>query len=224
MIRVNGLSKSYGGKIVLDKVDFQLRHGEFAFLKGASGSGKSTLLKLLYRAEEGYEGTVEFDGRPLASFPKHELRRNIGIIFQSYELLARKTVFENVALSAQVRGMSIHGLKREIGSLLERVGLGGREQAFPHQLSGGEQQRVAIVRALLNRPKLLLADEPTGNLDAGTASGVMRLMRQLNEEEGIAMLVVTHSRELPAEFPAATWEIADGRIRRHEPEHLEALQ
>lgn len=140
----------------------------------------------------------------------------MGIIFQSFELLERKTVMENVALAGEVMGKTWEQIKPEASRLLERVGLKGLKDCFPKQLSGGEQQRVAIVRTLLNRPSLLLADEPTGNLDNETALDVMRLLKELHEEEQTAMLIVTHSDTLIEQFPAKTWVMENGQVREHE--------
>ncbi|MNZ52222.1 Cell division ATP-binding protein FtsE [compost metagenome] len=216
MIRIEGLHKQFGDRAVLHDLSLKLEAGQFAYLQGRSGSGKSTLLKLLYRDIEDYKGSIEIDGKPLNSMKKYELRRKMGIIFQSYELLEQKTVAENIALAGEVRGAARKQLRSEMDRLLQRVGLKGREHDYPDQLSGGEQQRVAIVRALLNRPSILLADEPTGNLDSGTASEILRLLMELQAEENMAMLFVTHSNELIAQFPAATWRIENGRVMQDE--------
>ncbi|MDF2721446.1 MAG: hypothetical protein K0Q59_1121 [Paenibacillus sp.] len=216
MIRLQGVCKSYRERIVLDEVSLHLEPGQFAFLQGSSGSGKSTLLKLLYRDIDDFQGRIEIAGIPIEQVPKFELRRQMGVIFQSYELLERKTVFENVALAGEVIGLSRRSMADEIVRLLHRVGLRGRESSYPHQLSGGEQQRVAIVRALLNRPALLLADEPTGNLDSAAAAETIALMRELQAERGMTMLVVTHSERLIEQFPAPVWHIRDGRLYTHE--------
>ncbi|TBL77296.1 cell division ATP-binding protein FtsE [Paenibacillus thalictri] len=212
MIRIRGLTKRYGSAAVLTNLDLHLRAGEFAFLQGRSGSGKSTLLKLLYRDIGDYEGQIEIDGIPLDQLPRYELRRKMGVIFQSFELLEQKTVYENVALAGEVVGRSPDDIEPEARRLLERIGLGGKLQLYPHELSGGEQQRVAIARALLNRPRVLLADEPTGNLDPETALEVLALLRELQQEEGMAMLVVTHSEQLVKSAAARTLMMRQGRI------------
>lgn len=216
MIRLQDVSKLYGQRAILQNLQFHLGAGEFAFLQGRSGSGKSTLLKLLYRDIEDFSGQIEINGALITQIPKYELRRQMGIIFQSFELLERKTVMENVALAGEVMGKTWEQIKPEASRLLERVGLKGLKDCFPKQLSGGEQQRVAIVRALLNRPSLLLADEPTGNLDNETALDVMRLLKELHEEEQTAMLIVTHSDTLIEQFPAKTWVMENGQVREHE--------
>lgn len=216
MIHIEGLSKQYGQKTILQNLHFHLETGEFAFLQGRSGSGKSTLLKLLYRDGGDYTGKITFDSVSIEQIPKYELRRKMGVIFQSFELLERKTVRENIALAGEVLGKTWAEIEPEMDRLLTRVGLQGREDAFPHQLSGGEQQRVAIVRALLNAPRLLLADEPTGNLDPETAREVLQLMKELHEEEQIAMLIVTHSQSLMEQFEAKIWVMKDGQVHEHE--------
>ncbi|NHN32539.1 cell division ATP-binding protein FtsE [Paenibacillus agricola] len=216
MIRIQSLNKRYGERSVLQDLNMHLAPGEFAFLQGRSGSGKSTLLKLLYRDIGDFSGQIEIAGKPIESIPKYELRRKIGVIFQSFELLERKTVFENIALAGEVVGVSHSDMVDEINRLLLRVGLQGREEAFPDQLSGGELQRVAIVRALLNRPALILADEPTGNLDSETASDIIRLLLELQAESQLAMLVVTHSDRLVAEFPSKAWKMIEGRVTANE--------
>lgn len=216
MIRLTGVSKSYGDTTVLNNLQFHLSAGAFAFLRGRSGSGKSTLLKLLYREIEHDSGNIEIGGVPLEQMAKFELRQKMGIIFQSYELIEQKTVFENVALAGRVLGTPMEEIEAEAKRLLERVGLAHKMQAFPQELSGGQQQRVAIVRALLNKPELLLADEPTGNLDSETAEEIMRLLYELHEEEQIAMLIVTHDEKLLAAH-ANIWVMEAGEIYEQAP-------
>lgn len=212
MIRIEKLTKGYRDCDVLRNLSFHLEPGEFAFLQGKSGSGKSTLLKLLYRELEGFTGEIEIDSTPIGQLPKYQLRRKIGIIFQSFELLERKTVLENVMLAGEVVGRDAKEIELEAYRLLERVGLKEKVQKYPHQLSGGEQQRVAIVRALLNKPRLLLADEPTGNLDTETALEMLQLLRELHEEEEITMLIVTHSEQVLKAFPSKIWVMEDGQV------------
>ncbi|WHX30615.1 ATP-binding cassette domain-containing protein [Brevibacillus agri] len=213
MILLENVYKSYGKRVILQDLHLHLEAGEFAFLQGRSGSGKSTLLKLLYREQTDFAGRIEIDAVPIGQIPKFELRRKMGVIFQSFELLPRKTVMENVALAGEVVGKPWAEIEPEANRLLERVGLSHVKDCFPDQLSGGEQQRVAIVRALLNRPRLLLADEPTGNLDNETAFEVLQLLKELHVEENMAMLIVTHSERLIEQFPAKTWIMEQGRVR-----------
>jgi cell division transport system ATP-binding protein len=193
-------------------MDLHIRKGEFVFLRGSSGSGKSTLLKLIYRDIEQFEGEITVGGRPIAQMPRYELRRLVGVVFQSHELLERKTALENVALAGEVVGRKEAEIRKEAALLLERVGLATKTHLFPHQLSGGEQQRVAIARALLNRPAVLLADEPSGNLDYENAVNIIRLLREINREEQITMLIVTHADDLVREFPARTLIMNHGRL------------
>ena len=211
MIRIADVSKHYEDLEVLRNIHFQLNKGEFAFLRGRSGSGKSTLLKLLYREMDVDGGLIEINGTPIHAVEKFELRRQMGIIFQSYELIDQKTVLENVTLAGRVLGRPPQDIESEAMRLLERVGLAEKLNAFPMQLSGGQQQRVAIVRALLNKPSLLLADEPTGNLDSETADEIMTLLYELHKEENIAMLIVTHSEKLLASG-ARCWVMEDGKL------------
>ncbi|WP_342559980.1 ATP-binding cassette domain-containing protein [Psychrobacillus sp. FSL W7-1457] len=211
MIRITDVSKRYGDMEVLSNIHFQLMKGEFVFLRGRSGSGKSTLLKLLYREVDVSGGVIEFDGVPINTMKKFELRRKIGIIFQSFELIEQKTVIENVMLAGRVLGLPLHEMESEALRLIERVGLTDKINAFPPELSGGQQQRVAIVRALLNKPLLLLADEPTGNLDNETSDEIMVLLDELHKEENIAILIVTHSDRLLSSV-AKCWMMEDGRL------------
>lgn len=196
MIRIENVTKRYADNTILNQLHFHLPTGAFAFLRGRSGSGKSTFLKLLYREIEADQGDIFIDDTNVQSIAKYELRQKIGIIFQSYELIEQKTVFENIALAGQVLGRPMDEIEQEAMRLLKRVGLAHKRDAFPNELSGGQQQRVAIVRALLNKPRLLLADEPTGNLDKETALEIMQLLYELHEEEQMTMLIVTHAEEL----------------------------
>jgi cell division transport system ATP-binding protein len=212
MIQMTHVEKSYRSIPVLTDVNFSIRRGEFVFLKGGSGSGKSTLLKILYRDIEDYGGDVLLNGQSLRSMSRYESRRITGTIFQTFELLDRKTVYENVALAGEVLGRSEQEIREETMSLLGKVGLSGKEDRFPHELSGGEQQRVAIARALLNKPLVLLADEPTGNLDPDNAENILELLKQFNEAEGITMLIVTHAEELTRRMAARTLYVRGGRV------------
>ncbi|MEK3797961.1 ABC transporter ATP-binding protein [Peribacillus sp. FSL H8-0477] len=212
MIHLENVSKRFEQESVLCDVNLHVAPGEFAFLQGRSGSGKSTLVKLLYREIERDTGSILIDGVLIETYPKYELRRKMGVIFQSFDLLERKTVLENVMLAGQVIGREAKEIEAEALRLLKRVGLEKKANVRPTVLSGGQQQRVAIVRALLNKPKLILADEPTGNLDPETASEVLRLLRELQQEEGVAMLVITHSEQLVQSFSAKSWVLDKGNV------------
>lgn len=221
MIRLQNVSKSYGQINVLHNVNFHLPRGEFAFLKGRSGSGKSTFLKALYREVDIDSGSIFIDGKNHKDMKKFELRREIGIIFQSFELIEQKTVFENVALAGKVLGRPMKEIEAEAMRLLERVGLKNKRDVYPAQLSGGQQQRVAIVRALLNKPALLLADEPTGNLDEQTSDEIMQLLYELHKEEHITMLIVTHAEKfLTAQ--SKIWVMEEGHIHEHTSSQVHA--
>ncbi|MEK4966985.1 ABC transporter ATP-binding protein [Cytobacillus sp. FSL R7-0696] len=212
MIVLNRVSKSYGDRKVLQDVQFQLQSNEFAFLKGKSGSGKSTLIKLLYREIERDSGDILIDGQEIGQMKKYELRRKMGVVFQSFELLERKTVLENVMLAGKVLGKPQKDVEYEAVRLLTRVGLANHLHHFPKQLSGGQQQRTAVVRALLNKPKLILADEPTGNLDRETSLEILTLLKELHEEEGVSMLVITHSEQLIQQMNEKSWVIEGGKV------------
>ena len=173
-------------------------------------------MKLLYREIDVNGGLIEIGGIPIRSMKKFELRRKMGIIFQSFELIEQKTVIENVVLAGRVLGRPLQEIESEAMRLIERVGLADKITAYPTQLSGGQQQRVAIVRALLNKPSLLLADEPTGNLDNETSDEIMALLHELHKEENIAMLIVTHSERLLASG-ATCWVMEDGRLYEQAP-------
>ena len=216
MIQMTNVKKCYQDVAVLEQLTFHLEKGQFAFLKGRSGSGKSTLLKLLDREIECDAGEILIDGRSILSIPKFELRRKIGIIFQSFELIEQKTVLENVLLAGKALGHPMNQIQQEAERLLKRVGLEHKKDAFPAQLSGGQQQRVAIVRALLNKPRLIIADEPTGNLDQQTTKEIMDLLYELHNEEQITMLIVTHDERL-IQKGACIWAMEGGNIHEQTP-------
>ncbi len=212
MIEMIHVEKSYRDIAVLQDVNITIGRGEFVFLKGGSGSGKSTLLKILYRDIEDYKGEVRLDGQPLQAQAKYVTRRMVSTIFQTFELLERKTVYENIALAGEVIGRLEADIKADVTALLDKVGLSDKRDRFPHELSGGEQQRVAIARALLNKPKVLLADEPTGNLDPDNARLVLDLLKELNESDEITMFIVTHAEELSVRYAARTLYVRGGRV------------
>ena len=199
MIRLEHVSKSYSAEVTAVRdASFDIAKAEFVFLVGASGSGKSTLLRLMNRQERPEKGAVWVAGRNINDMPDGKvpyLRRNIGNIFQDYKLLTNKTVFENVAFALEVIGKPRHVIRQQVPAVLELVGLGGKHERFPHQLSGGEQQRVSIARAFVNRPLILLADEPTGNLDPQTGEGIMRLLDRINKT-GTTVVMATHDQRI----------------------------
>jgi len=199
MIRLENVTKSYSAEVVaLRDAGFDVAKGEFVFLVGPSGSGKSTLLRMLNRQDRPERGAVWVAGRNIVDMPRSRvphLRRNIGNIFQDYKLLLEKTVFENVAFAQEVIGRPKHVIKQQVPAVLELVGLAGKEDRLPHQLSGGEQQRVSVARAFVNRPLILLADEPTGNLDPATGEGIMRLLDRINKT-GTTVVMATHDQRI----------------------------
>ena len=199
MIRLENVTKNYGTDVVAVRdASFDVNKGEFVFLVGPSGSGKSTLLRLLNRQDRPEAGSVYVAGRNIVDMPSGrvpQLRRNIGNVFQDYKLLLNKTVFENVAFAQEVIGKPKHVIRQQVPAVLDLVGLAGKEERFPHQLSGGEQQRVSVARAFVNRPLILLADEPTGNLDPGTGEGIMRLLDRINQI-GTTVLMATHDQRI----------------------------
>ncbi|MDO8107081.1 cell division ATP-binding protein FtsE [Isoptericola sp. b441] len=218
MIRLNNVTKVYarGARPALDDVDLEIERGEFVFLVGASGSGKSTLLRLMLREERPTGGKVFVAGKDLSKLSTWKvpyLRRQIGTVFQDFRLLPNKTVFENVAFALQVIGKPRHHIMTTVPDTLELVGLGGKEKRRPHELSGGEQQRVAIARAFVNRPSILLADEPTGNLDPTTSVGIMRLLDRINRT-GTTVVMATHDDEIVDQMRKRVVELDTGQVVR----------
>jgi len=215
MIRLFHVSKSYGrGERALDDVSFSMEKGEFAFVTGPSGAGKTTLLRLLFAAERPTRGRVlvaEHDVSRLRASSVPILRRNVGVVFQDFKLLPRRTVFDNVAFALEVLGRPRGMIRERVMTVLRQVGLGHRSTALPARLSGGEQQRVAIARALVNQPAVLLADEPTGNLDAELAVGIMELFETVNSR-GTTVLFATHDRNLVEGYTKRVIRLEQGRL------------
>ncbi len=215
MIQFDHVSKVYsGGHMALQKVSFQLRSGEMAFLTGHSGAGKSTLLKLISMQERPSDGRILFNRRDLSQIPKAEvpfIRRQIGMIFHDHRLLLDRSVFDNVALPLQISGASPLEIQKRVMAALDKVHLHNKAQHLPMMLSGGEQQRVGIARAIVNMPPLLLADEPTGNLDADLAHEIMLLFRELNAL-GVAILIASHDQKLIEESGQRKLVLQQGRL------------
>ncbi|ELR64061.1 Cell division transporter, ATP-binding protein FtsE [Photobacterium marinum] len=216
MIRFQQVSKVYrGGRQALQKVDFHLRQAEMAFLTGHSGAGKSTLLKLICAIERPSDGQIFFNGHDITRLDNSQipfLRRNIGIIFQDHKLLMDRSVYDNVALPLRVELASEKDIKRRVSAALDKVGLLDKARCLPVQLSGGEQQRVGIARAVVNKPRLLVADEPTGNLDAELSQQVMRLFEEFNRV-GVSVLMATHDTSLLSTHDYRRLDLHQGHLR-----------
>jgi len=195
MIKFHNIKKIYEPHYVaIDGINLEVKHGEFVSLVGPSGAGKSSLLRMLTREDRPTTGTVSVDGINLAELPDKEipyLRRKIGTVYQDFKLLSRKTAFENVAFALEVAGEPLESIERDVPAILSIVGLASKANNFPHQMSGGEKQRLAIARAMIHRPKILLADEPTGNLDLVNSYDVVKLLQKINEL-GTTVILATH--------------------------------
>ena len=199
MIEFKGVTKKYDhGVVALDNIDLKIEKGEFVFLVGPSGSGKSTFLKLIIKEEDPTNGNININSRDLSKLKEKDvpyLRRKIGFVFQDFRLLYDKTVAENIIFALRVIEASEREIRTQLASVLKQVGLEGKEDSYPNQLSGGEQQRVALARALATRPPIIIADEPTGNLDANTAKGIMDTLYEINSN-GTTIVVVTHDQNI----------------------------
>ena len=215
MIQLYNVSKAYQrDQNALNDITLTVAKGEFVYLTGPSGAGKSTLLKLLYCAERPNRGQILVDGRNITRYGATRiphLRRNLGIVFQDFKLLTRRTVFENVAFPLEVQGRKRFEVSKKVYQTLKQVGLEHRLNHHPLQLSGGEQQRVAVARALVVDPKILLADEPTGNLDPDVTLDIMELFKSANAR-GTTVIMATHDRGLIRQFPRRVVTLEAGRI------------
>ena len=216
MIKLTGIQHSYARSgSVLKDVSFHLRKGEFAFLTGHSGAGKSTILRLILMAERPTRGEVRVSGFSSATIRRREvplLRRKLGVVFQEFRLLADRTAEENVAFALEVTGARRAAIATRVGKLLAQVGLAAKARAFPHELSGGERQRVAVARALANNPLVLLADEPTGNLDEYATRGIFEIFQSINAA-GTAVLMATHDLDLVRAHPGhRVLELSHGEL------------
>ena len=219
IIAMDHVSKQYStGVEALSDVSICIHKGEFVFVVGKSGSGKSTFIKLLLKELSPTEGRIFVGGRQVTNLKRKQVslyRRKIGVVFQDFRLLKNKTVFENVAFAQEIIGMTKRDIARNVPIMLEMVGLKGKEKMYPHELSGGEQQRVAIARALINQPTILLADEPTGNLDPKTAWDIMMLLEEVNKM-GTTVVVVTHNNDVVDVMQKRVINLEDGVLVRDE--------
>src|ERR671938_114649 len=217
MIRFDNVTKVYGkDTIALEQVNLEIDPGEFVFLVGASGSGKSTMVRLLLKEIEPSAGAIYVRGTRLSSVPRRKIprhRRDIGCVFQDFKLLPNKTAAENVAYAMEVTGQRRKTIRTKVPQILELVGLGEKKHKYPGQLSGGEQQRVSIARAFVSQPPILVADEPTGNLDPDTSVGIMQLLHRINRI-GTTVLVATHDKEMVDVMRKRVVELKAGHIVR----------
>ena len=221
LIELKDVSKKYRrSTTALRHVSVSVNQGEFVYIVGPSGAGKSTFIKLLYREEKLSSGSLKVGEFNLAKMKKRQvplLRRSIGVVFQDYKLLERKTVYENVAFAMEVIGEKRKHIKKRVTEVLELVGLKHKMRSFPNQLSGGEQQRVAIARAIVNNPKVLIADEPTGNLDPEISMEITQVLERINLQ-GTTVLMATHNSQIVNSLRHRVIAIEDGKIVRDEEE------
>jgi cell division transport system ATP-binding protein len=223
VVEFKDVTKIYdGGSVGLEAASMKIGRGEFVFLVGPTGCGKSTCIRLLMKELEPSKGEIHIAGRSLGEIPRSRvpyLRRNIGTVFQDYKLLPNRTVYDNVSYSLQVIGEPRQEIRRKVPDILRLVGLSTKLHNFPDELSGGEQQRVSIARAFVNHPPLLLADEPTGNLDPETSIGIMQLIYRINRT-GTTVVVATHDKEMVDKMRRRVVELREGRIVRDEQSGL----
>lgn len=216
LITLNGVNKKYkNGVTAIHDLDLKIKKGEFVFVIGGSGSGKSTLIKMLYREEKPTKGEIFVGGINVAKLRNskvYKLRRKLGIVFQDYRLLPKLTVYENVAFAMEAIGAKSSEIRIKTLKALELVGLKGKIRSYPDELSGGEQQRVAIARAIVNDPKLILCDEPTGNLDPKMSLEIVKVLDQINKTTGTTLIMATHDKEIVNKFKKRVIVIKEGRI------------
>jgi len=214
MIHFLDVSKHYNNQTALRKITFSVEKGEMVFVTGPSGSGKTTLLKLIYLAERPDEGSISIEGWEIDKLKESKiplLRRNIGVVFQDFRLLNNRDVFENVAIALRIRGAKDKELKTRVFDALKLVHLRHRSDSYPGGLSGGEQQRIAIARAIVAEPSIILADEPTGNVDPDTSAGIIRTFKDINAS-GATILIATHNRELFRNSGKRVLRLDDGNL------------
>ncbi|WP_281678205.1 cell division ATP-binding protein FtsE [Eggerthia catenaformis] len=217
MIKLESVTKVYKtGVRAVNNMNLTIGPSEFVYCIGPTGAGKSTFIKLLYREEKPTTGKVIVDGQDVSKIKNSKVpyfRRKIGVVFQNYRLLPKKTVFENIAFALEVTDTPKSKIRVRVRNVLSLVGLEDKANAFPHELSGGQQQRVAIARAIVNNPKVLIADEPTGNLDPDTSKGIIELLETINEVNKTTIIVVTHDKEIVQRYKKRTILIEDGCIK-----------
>lgn len=223
MIEMQGVSKEYpNGTVALSDVSVHITKGEFVYVVGPSGAGKSTFIKLMYREERPTKGHIFVNGFNIERLRNRKvplLRRNIGVVFQDFKLLPKLTAYENVAFALEVIGTSKRVMKRRVRDVLEWVGLSDKQNVLPSQMSGGEQQRIAVARALVNNPQVIIADEPTGNLDPDTSWGIMNLFQRINDR-GTTIVMATHNKEIVNTMRKRVLAVEGGQIVRDEQKGL----
>lgn len=219
MVNLRGVGVRYSpGRYALKDISFELGRGEFAYITGANGAGKTTLLKILFAMERAQEGNIYVNNKDVTTLAKNQVyqyRREVGFVFQDFKLLPDLTIYDNVALPLEIRKMTPGEVDHRVRGVLSLVGLADRAHDYPQMLSGGEQQRISIARSIIGRPSLLLADEPTGNLDSNTARDIMSLFLEINDM-GTTVLIATHDEGLMHEFPARTIRLTEGRLIHRE--------
>ena len=216
MITFTNVTKMYGENVGLENASVNIENGDFVFLVGPSGAGKSTFIKLILKELDADAGKIqvgEYDVTNLSNRQIPQLRRKIGIVFQDFRLLPKKTVFENVAFAMEIMHKRRRQIRKRVPQVLTLVGIGDKAKRYPQELSAGEQQRVAIARAIINNPKVLIADEPTGNLDPDTATGIMQLLDEINET-GTTIVMVTHAKDIVDRMNKRVIAIESGHIVR----------
>lgn len=218
MIVFENVTKNYNSNVGLDNVSITINKGDFVFLVGPSGAGKSTFIKLILKEIDADSGSIKVNGKEITTLSNREipaLRRSTGIVFQDFRLLPKKTVFENVAFAMEIIHQTPRQIRRQVPQVLSLVGISNKAHKYPEELSAGEQQRVAIARAIVNNPTVLIADEPTGNLDPNTAWEIMRLLEQINMR-GTTIVMVTHAKDIVDKMGKRVVKIESGRIVRDE--------
>ncbi len=215
MIEFNDVTKEYNnGVIAVNNLSVEINSGDFIYLIGPSGAGKSTFLKLIYRDIKATKGIVTFNGKKVNKYRKgnlYNLRRQMGVVFQDFKLIDKRTIFENIAFVLESFGLSKNEIRERVKEILEQVDLTDKAKYYPNQLSGGEQQRIAIARALINRPKVLICDEPTGNLDPETSRDIVELLEKINQD-GTTVIMATHDREIVNTYKHRVIAIEHGNI------------
>jgi cell division transport system ATP-binding protein len=218
MIVFDHVTKKFAANVGLEDVSIKINKGDFVFVVGPTGAGKSTFIKLILKEIEADSGSIKVSGKEITTMANREipkLRRNIGIVFQDFRLLPKKTVYENVAFAMEIIHMSPKQIRKQVPAVLSLVGISNKANKYPHELSQGEQQRVAIARAIVNNPTVLIADEPTGNLDPDTAWEIMRLLEQINLR-GTTIVMVTHAKDIVDKMGKRVVAIEKGHIVRDE--------